>query len=135
MFCHVGENQVVGVHDVSSLYHVPLLLESQGIVTFLQKRLSLPSGDMLSKPMLEKGSSLHNRWKELTRGYESCSCFIRPKMMNQWLFRQERLFDTVTITLVGKYTVLKDSYMSVTKALEHSAFRCHRKLEIKVRIL
>ena len=51
------------------------------------------------------------------------------------LCSQERLFDTVTITLVGKYTVLKDSYMSVIKALEHSAFRCQRKLEIKVGII
>ncbi|KAL5498630.1 URA7 [Sanghuangporus vaninii] len=112
MFCHVGENQVIGVHDMASLYHVPLLLESQGIITFLQKRLELPEMDQLPKPMTEKGLSISNRWKELTRG-------------------QERLFDTVSIALVGKYTVLKDSYMSVIKALEHSAFRCHRKLEIK----
>lgn len=48
---------------------------------------------------------------------------------------QERLFDTVHIALVGKYTDLKDSYMSVTKALEHSAFRIHRKLKIHVRSL
>jgi len=32
--------------------------------------------------------------------------------------------------LVGKYTDLKDSYMSVSKALEHSAFRVQRKLVI-----
>ena len=51
------------------------------------------------------------------------------------LSRQERIFETVTIALVGKYTDLKDSYMSVTKALEHSAFRIHRKLKIEVRAL
>lgn len=45
---------------------------------------------------------------------------------------QERLFDTVSIVLVGKYTALKDSYMSVIKALEHSAFRCNRKLILQV---
>jgi len=45
---------------------------------------------------------------------------------------QERLFDTVKIVLVGKYTDLKDSYMSVIKALEHSAFRVHRKLILQV---
>jgi len=112
MFCHVGENQVVGVHDVSSLYHVPLLLQSQGIVSYLQKRLELPTTESLPKAMREKGISLSKRWKELTHG-------------------QERLFDTVTIALVGKYTSLKDSYMSVIKALEHAAFRCHRKLDIK----
>lgn len=48
------------------------------------------------------------------------------------LFRQERLFDEVKIVLVGKYTDLKDSYMSVIKALEHSAFRVRRKLIIQV---
>lgn len=48
------------------------------------------------------------------------------------LHRQERLFDSVKIALVGKYTDLKDSYMSVIKALEHSAFRVHRKLIIQV---
>lgn len=68
MFCHVGENQVVGIHDVSSLYHVPLLLESQGIVTYLQKRLELPVGDQIPRAQLDKGLSLSNRWKDLTRG-------------------------------------------------------------------
>ena len=52
----------------------------------------------------------------------------------QLLFSQERLFDRVSIALVGKYTDLKDSYMSVIKALEHSAFRCQRKLILQVRL-
>ena len=69
MFCHVGEDQVIGVHDVSSVYHVPLLLESQGIISFLQKRLSLPVGDQLPKVMLQKGISLSQRWRDLTRGF------------------------------------------------------------------
>jgi CTP synthase (UTP-ammonia lyase) len=50
------------------------------------------------------------------------------------IFSQERLFDRVSIALVGKYTDLKDSYMSVIKALEHSAFRCQRKLTLQVRL-
>ena len=49
-------------------------------------------------------------------------------------FSQERLYDHVSIALVGKYTDLKDSYMSVIKALEHSAFRCQRKLTLHVRL-
>jgi CTP synthase (UTP-ammonia lyase) len=44
----------------------------------------------------------------------------------------ERFFETVAIVLVGKYTDFADSYMSVTKALEHAAFRCRRKLSIQV---
>ena len=110
MFCHVSTEQVFGVHDVSSVYHVPLLLKSQGILEYLRKRLRLDD-IVIPKPLLDKGASLGQRWKEMTSG-------------------QERLFDSVTIALVGKYTDLKDSYMSVTKALEHSAFRIHRKLVI-----
>ncbi|KDR76421.1 hypothetical protein GALMADRAFT_246761 [Galerina marginata CBS 339.88] len=177
MFCHVATEQVVGVHDVSSVYHVPLLLQAQGIVEYLTKRLkldelcrapvavALPRGvkgvkkgttngvmkptatangsgsaggsgstspasesDTESEKAAKKheeeetkrvweerkarGHELGKRWKELTKG-------------------QERLFDTVSIALVGKYTDLKDSYMSVSKALEHSAFRVHRKLTIQ----
>ena len=47
-------------------------------------------------------------------------------------FSQERYFEEVNIVLIGKYTDFKDSYMSVIKALEHSAFRVHRKLVIQV---
>ncbi|KAJ7746492.1 CTP synthase N-terminus-domain-containing protein [Mycena maculata] len=108
MFCHVAPEQVFGVHDVSSVYHVPLLLQSQGIVDYLRKRLNL-NALQIAREMVQKGDSLQLRWRDLTTG-------------------QERLFDTVSIALVGKYTDLKDSYMSVTKSLEHSAFRVHRKL-------
>jgi CTP synthase (UTP-ammonia lyase) len=48
------------------------------------------------------------------------------------LCRQERVLDDVSIVLVGKYTDMKDSYMSVVKSLEHSAFRCNRKLVLQV---
>ncbi|KAF9057208.1 CTP synthase N-terminus-domain-containing protein [Panaeolus papilionaceus] len=110
MFCHVSSEQVFGVHDVSSVYHVPLLLQSQGIVEYLTKRLKLNEVG-LTPEMKQLGSSLGQRWRDLTTG-------------------QERLYDEVTIALVGKYTDLKDSYMSVTKALEHSALRIHRRLKI-----
>jgi CTP synthase len=68
MFCHVASEQVFGVHDVSSVYHVPLLLQSQGIVEYLRKRLSLDKVT-ITKEMLEKGTSLGKRWKVMTTGY------------------------------------------------------------------
>ncbi|THH30199.1 hypothetical protein EUX98_g3972 [Antrodiella citrinella] len=111
MFCHVAADQVLGIHDVSSVYHVPLLLQSQGIIQFFQKRLNL-SSIHLTEEMKQRGYMLGESWKELTS-------------------RQERAFDEVSIVLVGKYIDLADSYMSVTKSLEHSAFRCHRKLKLK----
>ena len=65
MFCHVSSEQVVGVHDVTSVYHVPLLLQSQGIVAFLTRRLNLPSLN-ISSNMLERGTTLERRWKAIT---------------------------------------------------------------------
>jgi CTP synthase len=65
MFCHVASEQVVGVHDVTSVYHVPLLLQSQGIVDFLKRRLNLSSLN-LKPEMLEHGTSLERRWKTIT---------------------------------------------------------------------
>lgn len=45
---------------------------------------------------------------------------------------RDRLFDTVSIVLIGKYTSLQDSYMSVVKALEHASMRCGRNLVLHV---
>ena len=42
----------------------------------------------------------------------------------------DTLEDEVRITMVGKYTGLSDSYLSVIKALQHSAFAVGRKLQI-----
>ncbi|KZO98562.1 CTP synthase [Calocera viscosa TUFC12733] len=111
MFCHVGKDQVLGVHDVSSVYHVPMLLAEQGLVPYLQKRLDLGSIN-IPKAMVEHGHSIHDRWQRLTEG-------------------QERPYGEVTIVLVGKYTDVTDSYMSVTKSLEHAALRCNRKLKLQ----
>jgi hypothetical protein len=38
----------------------------------------------------------------------------------------------VSIVLIGKYTSLQDSYMSVVKALEHASMRCGHKLDLQV---
>ncbi|KAG8802261.1 CTP synthase ura7 [Serendipita sp. 398] len=65
MFCHVAEEQVIGIHDVSSVYHVPLLLQEQGIISFLQRKLDLKS-IYLSKELMDRGSRLMVRWKEMT---------------------------------------------------------------------
>lgn len=67
MFCHVTPKQVLGVHNVSSTYHVPLLLREQGLGDFLSKRLNL--GELNIRPeMKKKGDALLGRWKALTLG-------------------------------------------------------------------
>ena len=46
--------------------------------------------------------------------------------------RNDQGHGEVRIALVGKYTKLEDSYMSVTKALKHASLYCRRRLEITV---
>ncbi|XP_074509240.1 CTP synthase 1b [Sebastes fasciatus] len=104
MFCHVEPSQVICVHDVSSVYRVPLLLEDQGVVSYFCQRLSLPV-EVRPRKMLSK-------WKVMAD-------------------RSARLLEHVSIALVGKYTKLADSYTSVIKALEHSALAINHKLEVK----
>lgn len=110
MFCHVGPEQIINVHDVNSTYHVPLLLLEQKMMGYLSDRLKLSSIE-LSTEDKQRGDSLLNRWKSLTSNFDES-------------------FETVKIALVGKYTNLKDSYLSVIKALEHSSMKCKRRLEI-----
>ncbi|VEU20499.1 DEKNAAC101366 [Brettanomyces naardenensis] len=110
MFCHVGPEQVLAVHNVSSTYHVPLLLKQEKILDFLNQRLQL-SAMNVPPEMITKGDKLLEDWTHLT-------C------------QEDRAFDKVKIAIVGKYTNLHDSYLSVIKSLEHSAMRCSRKLHI-----
>jgi CTP synthase len=111
MFCHVRSEQVISIRDVSSTYHVPLLLREQGVLDFLKKRLHLDS-IYITPAQREKGESLLKEWINLTEEHD-------------------RLFQPVTIVLVGKYTNLQDSYLSVKKSLEHSGLKCERKLDLK----
>ena len=67
MFCHVAQEQVFGIHDLTSVYHVPLLLQSQGIVEFLTRWLELEKVSV-SDEMKGKGQFLMKWWKEMTSG-------------------------------------------------------------------
>ncbi|XP_040279263.1 CTP synthase 2 isoform X2 [Bufo bufo] len=103
MFCHVEPEQVIFIHDVSSTYRVPILLEEQGIITYFKHRLNLPVDDKPTVQLL--------KWKRMSDRYE-------------------RLLQTCSIALVGKYTKLSDCYTSVFKALEHSALAINHKLNL-----
>ena len=107
MFCQVDPDQVLAVHDVSSTYHVPMVLEKQGFTTSLGKSLHLQRLKIAPELIL-RGANAWDAWKAST-------C-------------QEDHHKSVTIALVGKYTSFADSYMSAIKSLEHSAMACKRRL-------
>ncbi|KAF9887929.1 CTP synthase ura7 [Aspergillus nanangensis] len=110
MFCQVEPEQVIGVHNVASTYHVPLLLEQQGFLKVVSDLLKINHLEIPAS-LVTKGQTTWHQWQTLTTS-------------------QERVFDEVNIALVGKYVSLHDSYLSVIKSLEHSAMACRRKLNI-----
>lgn len=104
-FCHVAPEQVVCIHDLSSIYHVPLLMEEAGVVEFLNDRLKL-------EIPLPKPARLMQSWRDLAE-------------------RVDNVYKKVTIALVGKYTKLEDSYASLSKSLLHASLAVGYKLELK----
>jgi CTP synthase len=90
LFCDVPSEAIVSAHDVSNVYLVPLLLNEQNVIGTISKLLKLKKG----KPNLRK-------WR---------------RFVNQLVNREGE----VTIALVGKYTGLKDSYISHIRALDHA---------------
>ncbi|XP_076681947.1 CTP synthase isoform X1 [Andrena cerasifolii] len=103
-FCHVAPEQVITIHDLSSIYRVPLLMESQGVIEFLNERLQL--NIEMPRPRM-----FMRKWRDLAD-------------------RIDHLRNEVNIALVGKYTKLEDSYASVTKALQHSCIQVGYKLNL-----
>ena len=101
-FCHVSPEAVVSAHDVSNIYRIPILLDEQGVSEVLSKEIGFALPD--SRPLLEN-------WIKMAETVDN-------------------LDEVVKIAMVGKYTGLSDSYLSVIKALQHSSFEVNRKLEI-----
>lgn len=104
-FCHVAPEQVICIPDLSSIYHVPLEMEANGVLGFLRERLQL------NIPVGRSRQSM-SRWRELAN-------------------RVDNTRGEVKISLVGKYTKLEDSYASVSKSLQHAAIAAGYKLNLK----
>jgi len=102
-FTHVPAENCLGVHDVSNIYRVPLLLQHQGATQNLLARLAL-----VARP----NHKLLSDWTSLAELVDS----LKTK---------------VTIAVVGKYTNLSDAYLSVSKALNHASYHVERKIDIQ----
>jgi CTP synthase len=100
LFCDVNKQAVIPLLTVSNIYEVPLLLEEAGLGDIIVERLGLPAGE----PDL-------SQWREMVQRMNE------PK-------------EKVAIAIVGKYTKLKDSYISVREALRHAALFHNRDVDI-----
>lgn len=99
-FCHVPIDSIISLYDTSNIWRVPLILRDQKAHEAILKVLNL------------KGVA-------------------REPVFGEWISRTElcdRLHEPVRVAMVGKYTGLSDSYLSVLKALLHSSVACRRKL-------
>eukprot|EP00904_Undaria_pinnatifida_P007563 jgi/Undpi1/3937/HiC_scaffold_16.g07305.m1 len=93
---------VLTVYDVTNIYHVPLILVEQDLHNIFRRQLGFKS--VVSPPDM-------TRWNRLA------SCV-------------DEVTTPVRIAVVGKYTGLQDSYLSVIKALKHSAVHVGRDLTL-----
>jgi len=90
LFCDVDPRGVIPLLTAETIYEVPLILEESGLGEFLVEQLGLPA----APPDLDG-------WRELVTRIHG---------------RRRR----VGVALVGKYTELRDAYISIAEALEHA---------------
>lgn len=102
LFCMVPASHVVSVHDVSNLYQVPLLMKQQNVPALVLNVLKVHKMPPETLPA----------WERLSNRVEF------PK-------------SEVTIGIVGKYTGLTDSYLSITKALFHAGIEAEVKVKLE----
>ncbi|CAO1948143.1 unnamed protein product [Urochloa humidicola] len=104
-FCHVPISNIVNLHDVTNIWHIPLLLRDQKAHEAILKVLELQyAGKVPREPKLAE-------WTERANKFDN-------------------LKTPVNIAMVGKYTGLSDSYLSVLKALLHASVAMDRKLVV-----
>ena len=103
MFCNLDSQDCV-IHnpDCSSIYEVPLILAHQGLDRLVCTKLGLAGTAM----------NLTN-WRQMVDD------------MNTDL-------PTLNIAIVGKYTEVRDSYISVIEAIKHAALKCKHKAKISI---
>ncbi|MDW8010726.1 MAG: CTP synthase, partial [Sulfolobales archaeon] len=90
LFGNVGMDEVVNSYDVDPVYDVPIVLREQGLDRILARKL-----------FLEYRTPDLGKWIEFVEKYGSAS-------------------KTVNVAMVGKYTALHDSYLSIVEALKHA---------------
>ena len=100
LYATLPESHVFNSYDVDTIYRVPLILEDQGLGGLVARRLGLREG----KPDLSE-------WRWFVDRLVSSSRVVR-------------------IAMIGKYTKLKDSYISIVEALKHAGAHLGLKPEL-----
>ena len=102
LFCNVSEKAVITAKDVESVYEVPLVFEEEGLGEAIVSLLGLPR----TKPDLSD-------WRNMVEAMKSAT-------------------KSVTVAIVGKYVLLKDSYKSLVEAFAHGGYANRCKVRLKM---
>ncbi len=94
LYCNVPIDQVISSPDTDSIYTLPHLLDQQNLTTIATSRLRL------NMPYPSK---------------ESAQSLFAP-----FVHHNKRRSPVLNIAVTGKYSSMRDSYISITKALEHA---------------
>lgn len=99
LFCNMQKEDVISSPDLSTIYEIPIVLNSQGFDQKIMQKLGLP----LRKPKLKE-------WKSLLKRIKS---------------KKEK---TIEIAIIGKYFgtgdyQLKDSYAALFDAIDHACWK------------
>jgi CTP synthase len=105
LFSSVPMNRVIGLHDLKEFYRIPLTLREKGLDEEVCRLVGLKK----FKPK-DKGNALKKWTKKMT---------------------VEKAKKTISIGIAGKYTGLRDSYISILKALEHCEAEFNCKIKVK----
>ncbi|MDR0767484.1 MAG: CTP synthase [Methanosarcinales archaeon] len=97
LFCDVPEECVISAYDVPILYELPQILDSQGLTDHLIAALSLAVPE---NPPITDWNTMVDKMKKVAAIPDS---------------------EAVRLALVGKYTDLPDSYISIFEAVKHGA--------------
>lgn len=103
IFCQVELKHVLSVHDVSNIYHVPLILVQQDVHTIIKTQLGIEH--------MQDVPSLSN-WEKIASTVDNFT-------------------EKVEIAIVGKYNGQSDSYLSLLKSLMHSGIFLNVEVDIK----
>ena len=95
IYSNVPMERVINCYDIDNIYKIPLFLKDAGMDEEIIKILKLGKREGNSREE-------YHKWEDLVRKINSA--------------KRE-----VTIGIVGKYTTVHDSYLSILKAIEHTA--------------
>jgi CTP synthase len=107
MFCNVKKDNVITALDAENIYLIPYQYHKENLDKQIYEHFGISTDDELVV-----NEKIKNKWAGL----------------NQVIYSPDK---TVKVAVIGKYTKVKDAYISLTQAIMHGGFANKAKVEIE----